>query len=348
MTQTAISTTIGSQDFVPGPDFPGNSPVTSQPSAPIKPVERKPAREPRLSERAVRGAAVALNEVWGPCQRTGFGILMYHRVIDTVPGQPRPTWNVTPAQFEEQLSGLLKRRFDPWPLRRVLEHHEKGWAIPRRVFVVTFDDGYQNNLTRALPILRKLRVPATIFLATRYLDSDQPYPSDDWLLSGASEADPEAWRPMTTDEAREMLKSGLIEFGAHTHSHDDYRGQPEYFRRDLRQCCEVLREKFGIERPTFAFPYGTKHNGFAGPALVAAARETDVCCSLTTEAELVTAKSDPFDWGRFAAEDFDTSTTLAAKLGGWITAAKKVKHFLRERGIIKPRPETLEPPTASG
>src|SRR5690242_7161262 len=94
--------------------------------APIVPVERKPARDPQLKEQAVRGVAVALNEIWGPCTRHGFGILMYHRVIDPVPGQPRPTWNVSPAQFEEQLSGLLKRGFDPWPLQRVLEHHEKG------------------------------------------------------------------------------------------------------------------------------------------------------------------------------------------------------------------------------
>jgi peptidoglycan/xylan/chitin deacetylase (PgdA/CDA1 family) len=318
---------------------------------PIKPVDRKPARNPRLSERVVRKAAVALNEVWGPVERSGFGILMYHRVIDVVPGQPRPTWNVTPAQFEAQLTGLLKRGFDPWPLRRVLEHHEKGWTIPRRVFVVTFDDGYQNNFTRALPILEKLRVPATIFLATRYLDSPHAYPSDDWLLAGEAGVSPEAWRPMTTDDARQMLKSGLIEFGAHTHSHDDYRGQPDYFRRDLQQCCAVLREKFGIERPTFAFPYGTKHNGFAGPDLMKAARETDVCCCLTTEAELVTAQASPFDWGRFAAEDFDTASTLAAKLGGWITAAKKVKNLLRKAGVVKrlpPAPDTSETTRVTG
>ncbi|QDU27336.1 Poly-beta-1,6-N-acetyl-D-glucosamine N-deacetylase precursor [Anatilimnocola aggregata] len=298
-------------------------------SAPITPVVRKPARDPRFVEKTARGVAVALNEICGSCQRTGFGILMYHRVIDTVPGQPRPTWNVTPAQFEEQLSGLLKRGYDPWPLHRVLEHHEKQWTIPRRVFVVTFDDGYQNNFTRAFPILQKLRVPATIFLATRYLDSDENFPNDDWLLSGSAEASPEAWRPMTTDECRQLQKSGLVELGAHTHSHDDYRGRPDYFRADLQHCCEVLREKFGIERPTFAFPYGTKNNGFAGPDLVQAARETDVCCSLTTEAEIITAQTDPFDWGRLVAEDIDTSTTLAAKLGGWISAARKVKHFIK-------------------
>jgi len=318
-------------------------PAESLWSTPIKPVERKPARDPRLVEKTARGVAVALNEIWGACQRTGFGILMYHRVVDTIPGQPRPTWNVTPAQFEEQLSGLLKRGFDPWPLQRVLEHHKKQWTIPRRVFVVTFDDGYQNNFTQAFPILQKLRVPATIFLATRYLDSNEPYPSDDWLLAGSPETSPEMWQPMTTDECLQLQKSGLIELGAHTHSHDDYRGRPDYLRQDLQRCCEVLREKFGVERPTFAFPYGTKQNGFAGRDLVEAARQTDVRCSLTTEAELVTAKTDPFDWGRLVAEDIDTSATLAAKLGGWISAARKLKHLIKGMRTERVTTQTHKP-----
>jgi hypothetical protein len=90
----------------------------------------------------------------------------------------------------------------------------------------------------------------------------------------------------------------------------------------------VLLEQFGIDRPTFAFPYGTRWNGFAGDDLIAAARKSPVRCSLTTEAELVTAQNDPFGWGRLVAEDIDTSTTLAAKLGGWMTAARKLKHLL--------------------
>lgn len=304
----------------------------------IKSVERKPARDPRLVEQTVRGISVALNEVCGPVQRTGFGILMYHRVIDPPAGQPRPTWNVSPAQFEEQLSGLLKRGFDPWPLQRVLDHHEKGWAIPRRVFVVTFDDGYQNNFTRAFPILQKLRVPATIFLATQYLDSADPFPSDDWVGAGVSGVTPEAWRPMTTAECLELNKSGLIELAAHTHAHDDYRGQPDYLLADLQECCAILQHKFGVERPTFAFPYGTRWNGFAGDDLIEAARKSPVRCSLTTEAELVTVQNDPFGWGRLVAEDIDTSATLAAKLGGWLTAARKLKHLLigRKQPVAHP------------
>jgi hypothetical protein len=49
-----------------------------------------------------------------------------------------------------------------------------------------------------------------------------------------------------------------------------------------------------------------------------------MACSLTTEPHLVRPGDDPFDWGRFAAEDHDTAETLAAKLGGWHTLLRNM------------------------
>jgi peptidoglycan/xylan/chitin deacetylase (PgdA/CDA1 family) len=114
-----------------------------------------------------------------------------------------------------------------------------------------------------------------------------------------------------------MQASGLIELGSHTHTHSDYRNRPEFLRDDLRQSLAVMSEQFGVTAPTFAFPYGTKSLGFSGPLLSLAAREAGVICSLTTEEELVRTGSDPFDWGRYTAEEWDTAAMLAAKLDGW-------------------------------
>ena len=305
---------------------PAESDVASQTATPfVAPAKPRLAPEQSPAELIKRSVAVALNTLFGPCLRSGFGILMYHRVSDIIVGQPRPTWNVTPAQLEEQLSGLLRRGFTAWPLQRALEHHEKRRPFPRGVFVVTFDDGYQNNFTQAFPILKGLGIPATVFLATRYLDSSQAFPNDSWHLAGSPIVPAETWRPLTTAECLLMHQSGLIELAAHTHSHDDYRGRPGYLLADLQECCAVLSRKFGIERPSFALPYGTKHNGFAGPELLAVARQSGVRCCLTTEPELVTAQADPFDWSRLFAGDFDTSATLAAKLNGWFSLARRFR-----------------------
>lgn len=246
-----------------------------------------------------------------------FGILMYHRVADAVPGVPFPTWNVTPDRLRMQLGGLLDAGFEPWPLRRMLQAHYAGLPIPDGAFVVTFDDGYANNFTAALPILQELNVPATLFLATAYLDSDRPFPNDDWEAAGSPTVPGDAWRPLTTDEARSLLDSGIVEIGCHTHTHADFRQRPESLRTDLEQSLSVLRTRFGIRQATFAFPYGTRRLGFAGPELVQVVQQAGLLCSLTTESEPAELTSSPFGWGRFTAAQEDTPQTLAAKIDGW-------------------------------
>lgn len=282
------------------------------------------ARLRGLARRGVLQTAVGLRAITGSRPAGGFGILMYHRVADPIPGVAAPTWNVSPARLRRQLRGLRRRGFTPRHLSDVLTMHEAGASIPPRTFVVTFDDGYANNLLAAAPILRELGVPATVFLATAYLDSSEPFPSDDWSAAGSHDVPAEAWRPLTTDECREMALDGLIELGAHTHTHADFRDRPDALYDDLLICREELRSRFGINNPTFAFPYGTRSLGFSGPLLAEAVRRAGLRCSLTTESELVLPATSPFDWGRFTAEETDTAATLAAKLDGWYERLRKV------------------------
>ena len=54
------------------------------------------------------------------------------------------------------------------------------------MFAITFDDGFENNYVNAWPVLKELNLPATIFVATKYLDSDVPFPFDDWSAAGSS------------------------------------------------------------------------------------------------------------------------------------------------------------------
>lgn len=297
----------------------------------VAPVARAACRSPSLARRALAAAAIGLHRLLGMRHRDAVGILMYHRVTQSIPGVPTPTWNVSPERFEEQLAGLLTRGFEPWPLRRVLDYSARGIAMPRRAFVVTFDDGYENNFTQAYPILKRLRVPATLFLATAYLDSDRPFPSDDWLAAGSSEVPADSWRPLTTEQCREMQHGGLVELAAHTHTHDDFRGRPNDLRDDLLICQAELQTRFGLKDATFAFPYGTKQTGFSGGELAIAAKEAGVLCSLTTESEVVCAGGDPFDWGRFTAEESDTAAALAAKLSGWHSALRHFAAAVRRR-----------------
>ena len=277
-----------------------------------------------LKQRALASLSSLLGACFGPREAQAFGILMYHRIANPPLGRPKPTWNVPPALFEQQLRGLLARGWQAWPLRQVLACNERELPIPRKTFVVTFDDGYANNLIHAAPILTRLQVPATVFLATAYLDSQRPFPSDDWSAAGLPGVPSDTWRPLTTEECRRLSASGLIELGAHTHTHADFRGRADALADDLRQNLAILEARFGVQQPMFALPFGTKTDGFADHELVQAARAAGTTCCLTTEADLVRRGDQPFDWGRFAAEDHDTAGTLAAKLGGWHTALRKL------------------------
>jgi peptidoglycan/xylan/chitin deacetylase (PgdA/CDA1 family) len=267
-------------------------------------------------------AAVPLRSLFGPRREQAFGILMYHRVAPVTPGVVEPTWNVPPERFRGQLEGLLSRGYEPWPLRQLVDHSAAGLAIPRNAFAVTFDDGYANNYHQAWPVLCDLGVPATIFLATSYLDSPRPFPFDDWAAAGSPGVPESSWIPLSTAQCLELRDEGTVELGCHTHTHADFRNRPDALYGDLLASLEVLRTKVGLDDATFAFPYGTRRLGFSGPVLSEAVKRAGLLCSLTTEEQLVTPRDDPFDWGRFTAHDSDTPATLAAKLDGWYTFAR--------------------------
>ncbi len=269
----------------------------------------------RLRACAVWGAsraALVLHTISRRPRTSGFGILMYHRVARRVAGLAAPTYNVAPEQLRVQLAGLLARGYEPWPLAKALAAHRAGVAIPTNAFVVTFDDGYENNLTAALPVLQELGVPATIFLATAFLDSADPFPSDDWSLAGSTSVPADSWRPLSTRQCDELLASGLIELGAHTHTHGFFAGRQKAFQADLSQCLQVLCEKFGIRNPAFAFPFG-----IATSELVQSARELGVSCALTTRFACIVPEANPLDWGRFNVAADDSAAMIAAKLAGW-------------------------------
>ncbi|MEO8494729.1 MAG: glycosyltransferase [Planctomycetota bacterium] len=292
-----------------------------------------------VSDWGIRGVSAfgaAACRLVGPRTDGQFGILLYHRIADEVAGVRRPSMNVPPAQFEQQIRGLVQAGFVFWPLRRVLALVARGERIPPYVVVLTFDDGFEGTYRHSWPVLRELNVPATVFLATAYLDSEEPFPFDDWGQRYSRSIPPVTYRPLNIAQCRELAGSGLIEFGAHTHTHADFRGRPNAFRADLETNIAKLNELFGTTDVTFAFPYGTPYLGFANASLTDVAREVGTQCGLTTHGSLIHPDDSPFAWGRFTAFPWDNASTLAAKLGGWYGWAPDLKNRLLGRLATSP------------
>lgn len=102
----------------------------------------------------------------GTRNRQRLSILNYHRIVlerdfmrPSEPTLPEFTW-----QME-----LLSKYFNPLPLSKAVDLMADG-ELPEKAVCVTFDDGYSDNESLALPVLKRLGVPATVYVTTDYLN----------------------------------------------------------------------------------------------------------------------------------------------------------------------------------
>ena len=122
-----------------------------------------------MTLRSPLGAALALASPAGHGAK--LSILIYHRVLPAP--DPLRTGDPDTATFLWQMR-LLARHFNVLPLSEAARRLRQG-TLPARAACVTFDDGYADNLTVALPILRDVGIPATCFVATAYLDGGRMF-----------------------------------------------------------------------------------------------------------------------------------------------------------------------------
>lgn len=114
-------------------------------------------------------------------------ILNYHRVAPptAVAETDSGVQDATPASFESHLR-LVREHFNPIALGDLLGHLE-GESLPPNPVLVTFDDGYRDNVDEALPILRRHGVRAVFFIATHYVGERRLYWWDriSWIVKHA-------------------------------------------------------------------------------------------------------------------------------------------------------------------
>jgi peptidoglycan/xylan/chitin deacetylase (PgdA/CDA1 family) len=88
----------------------------------------------------------------------GVPILMYHVIAAPPPGAPFPGLYVPPAEFAEQMQALKRGGWTAVTPDEVDAYWRRGISLPHgKPIVLSFDNGYQSQYTRALPVLRRLR-----------------------------------------------------------------------------------------------------------------------------------------------------------------------------------------------
>lgn len=158
-------------------------------------------------------------------------VVMYHSVSSS--GWPNDKVCVTPQCLESQISWLLKHGFTPiW--FEDLEHVEDY----EKPVILTFDDGWRNNYTNLLPIVKKYQIKVTIFVVCSYLEKQ-----------GGNHLDKE--------QALEMYESGYVSFQSHMVKHVDLRlYSPEQQEKQMARSRLYLTRLFGKEPCAMAYPYG--------------------------------------------------------------------------------------------
>jgi peptidoglycan/xylan/chitin deacetylase (PgdA/CDA1 family) len=174
-------------------------------------------------------------------------VLFYHRVAN----EKLNDWTIPTRIFEKQID-WLRRRFDLVSLAEAQSRIASGSnRVP--TVSITFDDGYADNLSFAVPLLRRYQIPFTYFVSTDHGLGGKPFPQD--VEIGQPLA------PNTAAEIRELASSG-VEIGGHTRSHADLgRDLSEAKLVDEIAGCKRSLELV-INRPVrfFAFPYGRHAN----------------------------------------------------------------------------------------
>ncbi|TQN37901.1 polysaccharide deacetylase [Blastococcus colisei] len=172
-------------------------------------------------------------------------ILCYHSL--------HPTWEsplaVRPDAFAGQAAWLRRNR-RVMPLRDALPQLDARGRLPRGHAALTFDDGFAELHTHALPVLMRGRLPATVFLVAQTLTpAGRPV---DWVDT----AGPEPLSTLTPDQVLEMRDAG-VDFQSHSWAHHDLTQLSEAeCVRDLRDSRELLSELLGVPVPLLAYPRG--------------------------------------------------------------------------------------------
>ncbi len=183
----------------------------------------------------------------GEAERT-LRVLMYHKVNDF---WPNPT-TVPTAVFDEQMSLLGELGYQTVSLDAVLEHYLRGAPLPPQAVLLTFDDGYRDNLENALPILRRHGYPAVLFVPIGFLDDTRPLPHEESLRLLGVRNETVEW-----DELAE-LEAGGIRIESHGIGHKPLSElEPAEATREIALSKLRLEERLGREVEAFAFVKGS-------------------------------------------------------------------------------------------
>lgn len=249
-------------------------------------------------------------------------VLVYHHVTETEREDIR-AFSISPGRFLSQMRYLKKKGYASISLDELanIEMGGESGAGPgpkikspktKKLFAISFDDGYLDNYTNAFPVLKLFGFKATVFLATGFVGKKtQP------IGSCAPSAH------MDWPQAKEMQRHGMS-FQSHTCTHPDMtKIGVEQINRELNESRKEIEAHLGAPVRHFAYPYGRFNE-----RVMERVKEAGYAWSYAAGAS---------ERSSFARERFDVDTEdppvlfrfMASGYGSWVRTVRN--GFLRKR-----------------
>jgi peptidoglycan/xylan/chitin deacetylase (PgdA/CDA1 family) len=177
--------------------------------------------------------------------------VMFHGI--TRQGYTPPVWTQLPEKVFRRQIEFLCRYYQPVTMGQVVEAVIGGSSLPEQAVLITFDDGLRNNATVAWPILKKMGVPAAIFLTVDFIGTDRFFWVDELYLFLVEAAHQGRELPLDDrPQALSRMRRGDI-WGAYLDIVESCKRIPEMERDKI---LNRLAEAVPFERTRYAEDFG--------------------------------------------------------------------------------------------
>ena len=168
-------------------------------------------------------------------------ILAYHSVSDHA-SEWIAEFTVSPRRFEAHLDAIADAGVTTLTVSELVDSLRAGVdSLPARAVLVTFDDGFEDFRSRAIPALAERGIRSTLYVVTHLVETETSAHGDPML----------SW-----EDVAELAGSG-VELGGHSHHHVALDAlAPERARDEIGRCKRVLDAHLGRPVRSFAYPYG--------------------------------------------------------------------------------------------
>jgi peptidoglycan/xylan/chitin deacetylase (PgdA/CDA1 family) len=183
-------------------------------------------------------------------------------------------------------------------LEEVVDCFRRDRPLPSDAILITFDDGYRDNLDNAAPVLSRLGYPAVVFVSVGHVGTGRPMPHDDHL--------PAANPLLDWDGLAEIERHG-VRVESHGIDHVALsRLSPDEARRQIAGSRSVLEERLGRPVSAYAFVKGSRADH--GPEHAEMLAEAGYALGFTTVTGSNPAGADPYGLRRYNVEPYPTRT----------------------------------------